>query len=84
MFVTNTYDTSPYAQYPSWFFFKTKEVDLHTIDFKNYLITQNKRKSNFSFYYLKYKSKLYYLLKNILGDKKFNFLISVYKKIIRD
>ena len=80
--ITNIYDTDIYSQYPSWFFFKTKEVNLKDINFKEYEI-KNYRRKNIEFYYLKNKSKLYYFLKDKLGKKRLNFILTIYKKILQ-
>lgn len=63
-------------------FFKTKEVNLQDIYFKEYKI-KNYRKKNIEFYYLKYKSKLYYFLMDKLGKKNLKTILTIYKKILQ-
>ena len=82
--ITGIEDLDYYSQYPSWYFVKTKNVDLAKIKFKNYEIITNKNNKNMLYYYFKFKSKLYYFLKNKIRAEYFRYLLSLYKYVFKN
>jgi len=85
LFLTDKPDNDPYSQYPSWFVFKEREIDLKlpTIYMKkasiNHKIEVFNRKHNYK--KLNYKLKIHDFLNNNLPKKLFKIAKMIYKKI---